>query len=225
MVILRSWVDGVRGRIVPACVCGAALFLATLFAYGLLTLGAFMALYGCFVVGREGGGGGGWIRLSRSAIACLGVFALLHIVLALVSGYDAVGSFNNARAHQSRIDEFYICPYGKVLVFAPYDFFLGGGVVALPLLVFHFRDLARSWRGSGEREALAWIGLATILVVDLVALLPSETARLWIFLQPLAVVPASILLSRWSLAARGAVFLAQGCILVAIACKLSYICI
>ncbi len=225
MVLLRTWMDGVRGRVVPACVCGAMLFVSTMFAYGLLTLGAFMALYSSYSLGRAGGGREAWIRLSRSAIACLGVFGLLHIALALASGYDAVGSFENARAHQARIDEFYIIPYPAMLVFAPYDFFLGGGVAALPLLLIHARKLAGSWREGGEKDALVWIGIATILIIDLAALLPSETARLWLFLQPLAVLPASILLSRWSFPARLAVFLAQGVLLVAIACKLSYICI
>ena len=37
---------------------------------------------------------------------------------------------------------------------------------------------------SRSGPALAWLGVATILLIDVSGLLRAETARVWLFLQP-----------------------------------------
>jgi len=71
--------------------------------------------------------------------------------------------------------------------------------------------------------ALTLIGLATILTVDISGLLRGETARVWLFLQPLIVIPVAIELARIRLSWRLALFAMQWWILVLVKAKMSFI--
>ena len=78
-------------------------------------------------------------------------------------------------------------------------------------------DLAR------EEVALSLIGLATILTIDLTGVLRGEAARVWLFLQPLMIVPAALELSRFRGRWRMALFSMQWLILAGLKAKMLFI--
>jgi hypothetical protein len=69
----------------------------------------------------------------------------------------------------------------------------------------------------------ALAALATLAIVDLSGLLRAETARVWLFLQPLAVIPAGAELSRWSPGWRAALIGALFFALAAVRARLIFI--
>jgi hypothetical protein len=71
--------------------------------------------------------------------------------------------------------------------------------------------------------ALTLIGLATIATVDLSGLLRGETARVWLFLQPLMVVPVALELARLRWSWRLSIFALQWWILLCVKAKMSFI--
>jgi hypothetical protein len=210
-----------------AILTGALLFLATLLAYNLLILGAFAALFALRTLFR-GDPGRGRLLLARDLVTqgalVLGTTLLLHVLLGLVSGYNPVAYFQAALRHQEGIDSFYVCPYFQTLFFGPYDFFLGSGMLTLPLLFLYLRSLrGEATTLTPDHAAMTFLGLATIACVSLSATLPTETARLWLFLQPLVIVPAGIVLSRWPVWAVQATFVLYWAILAATKAKLLFI--
>ena len=76
---------------------------------------------------------------------------------------------------------------------------------------------------SRSGPALAWLGVATILLIDVSGLLRAETARVWLFLQPFVVAPAALALSRVGRAQRATVFVLQWLILVVLVARVPFI--
>jgi len=70
---------------------------------------------------------------------------------------------------------------------------------------------------------LVLIGWATIMVTNLSGLLSYETARVWLFLQPLFIVPASLILSHYRKNTIMLVLLAQWIILSTMKANLVFI--
>jgi hypothetical protein len=102
----------------------------------------------------------------------------------------------------------------------PYDFALGAGILAAPLALFH---VIKSLKKPKEPEAaLTLIGLATILTVDVSHLLPGETARVGLFLQPL-IVPAAIELAGVTWPWRLSIFAVQWWIVVCLKVKMAFV--
>jgi hypothetical protein len=118
-----------------------------------------------------------------------------------------------------RLGRFY-----RISVFAdPYDFLLSTGVIAAPILWFHLRKARKEFGANPGSTALTLIALATVLTVNLSGLLRGETARVWLFLQPLVVVPVALELARLRSSWRLAIFAMQWWLLVVIKAKMSFI--
>jgi hypothetical protein len=71
--------------------------------------------------------------------------------------------------------------------------------------------------------ALTLIGLATILTIDFTGILRGETSRVWLFLQPLIVVPVAMELSRYRGRWRLALFSMQWLIVACLKAKMIFI--
>ena len=107
-------------------------------------------------------------------------------------------------------------PYAAAALVDPYDFFLGAGMMALLLLILHLRRYERD-------RALTLIAVATILTVDLTGFLRGETARLWLFCQPLLVVPVALELSSYRWRWRMAIFAVQWWVLVCLKARMFFV--
>jgi hypothetical protein len=221
MLMILTWIKSLDGSNMQSAYLGAILFLATFFAYNLLATGAFLAYYGIYFIWRRGGTA--WTTLLRSSAIAISVCVGLYLVLWLATGYNAPAAFRHAMANQAGIAANLNRRYGIFAVLDLYDLCLGAGIIAVPLLYFYLRGALKKFDWDRDGLALTLIGLATILTVDLSGLLRGETARVWLFLQPLLVVPVAIELSRYDRPWRISIFAMQWFIAVCIKAKMSFV--
>jgi hypothetical protein len=226
MLLMLCWVKALSPHLASrnmALWAGIVLFAVTFFAYNLLAAGAFAVYYAFYWLWREGWARRAWITVLQTSGIAAGAFATLYIVLGVSVGYNPMASFLHAIENQAKLAQTVNRPYAIFVGFDLYDFALGGGVMAAAILLFQL------WRRRHDRPAehrelaLTIIGLASILTVDFSGLLRGETARVWLFLQPLIVVPVAIELSRLAWTWRIAVFAVQWWILVCLKAKMSFV--
>lgn len=149
-----------------------ALAFASFFSWALLAVGAFAAIVQVLTRGPRR-------ALTMVAIAA-GVIAGAYLALYAATGFDPLGSIRAAGD-----------AYGLGIANArPYLFWLLGSPVAfavalgLPTAWYAARSL-----GSGNAAAVA---LAVIVVIAVaVGVTKAETERIWLFMGPLAAVPAA----------------------------------
>jgi hypothetical protein len=197
--------------------------VATFFAYNLLLVGAFLAYYGFYWLWRQKCTWPAGALLLRTSGIVLGVYAGLNTVLWLASGYNPIASFRHAMSNQAAFAADIKRPYALFSMLDPFDFFLGAGIIALPVLLFHLQALLQRFDAKRTDMMLPLIGLGTILTVDLSGLLRGEAMRVWLFLQPLLVVPVAGELSRLSWPWKLSLFALQWWIVVCLKAKLSFV--
>lgn len=200
-----------------AIALGLTAFVATNMAYQFVLLAVPFTLYALAVLRTRG-----WdVELRRSmlraAAIAFGVWFGANVVLSFVTPFHPIDSFVAAIARQARLAAFMGRPYWMSIGYDPFDFILGGGVLALPLLVIHFA------REEPRETVITLAGLVSILIIDLTGLIRCEAARVWLFLQPLAIVPAGLTLARFNPAPRGVILGLSSLILIAIVCKLTFL--
>jgi len=222
MLTVLTWVKALRGSRRCAIWLGITLFVATFFAYNLLATGAFLALHAGYFLWRQRTRPEAWKRLFGVACIALGVPVVLYLALWFFTGFNPWHSFVHAVRAQNDLPAMRYRSWLDGLVFAPYDFFLGSGMLVVPLLLLFARRLATGFDWSRSDQVLSLIALATILIVDLSGLLRAETARVWLFLQPFVIVPASSELVRLG-RGRIAVFVLQWFIAAVLLCNMAFI--
>jgi len=205
-----------------ALALGVILFLASFFAYNLLTIGAFFFYYALWWMWREGSGAKAFTLLRTAAVSLL-LAAALYLLLWAATGYNPPAALHHAFALQRGNAKWLARPYRVFVLTDLYDFALAAGIIAIPILGFRLTKLRHDFTADPNGTALVLIGLATILTVDLSGLLRGETARVWLFLQPLLVVPVAMELARarwrWCIS----ILTMQWWILVLIKSKMSFI--
>jgi hypothetical protein len=224
MLLVFFWVKAVGASAVkPALGAGVVLFLATFFAYNLLALGVFLAYYGLHWLWRAQNTRPAWRSLFRTSGMVLGVYAGLYAVLRVATGYNPFAALHRAVATQAVFAANLHRAYGPFVLLDLYDFFLGAGILAFPILLFHLRRQFRQWNVRRHDLALTLIGLATILTLDLSGLLRGETARVWLFLQPLLIVPVALELARVPWRWKLSIFALQWWILACLKAKMTFL--
>ena len=226
MLLILFWCKSFSSeRAIPwdAIGFGATLCVATFFAYNLLTIAAFLAYYALYRLWREKWTGSALLRVVRNSVIAGAVFAGGYAILWLATGYDPIASFLNALSYQAVFSAWLNRSYAMSALLDPYDFLLGAGMLALPLVIFLLYRAAKKFDFAHEETALTLIALATIATIDLSGVLRGEAARVWMFLQPLLIAPAAIELSRqrgrWLLA----ILSLQWLILACLKAKMSFI--
>ena len=213
--ILGSWALALRtAHWKWAVACGVALAAGLFFAYNLLVLGAFFVVLSFFVVVRDGASA---LR-TGTVQAWLTLLTLIGVYLAcwLLTGFNAFETFRIALINQQQLSAGYDRPWPDTVPSDLVDFVRGAGWAPALLAVFCLVD--RLKRGV-RQDPLGWIVvacLAQILVTALSGLLRVETARVWIFLMPLLMLPAGIELASWRPADRAVAF---GAIWLLLACS------
>jgi hypothetical protein len=222
MLAAIAWVRSLRGSRSAAVAFGVVLFAETFFAYNLLAAGAFLAMYAAYFLRRERGDARAWRTLIVAAAIGLAVFVVCNVIVRVL-GFDPARTFVHALAMQKLDAATVYRPWSSTVLLDPYDFLLGAGILAGPLIVLHVARIAKSFAAEREDCALSLMALATILVVDVSGLLRGETARLWLFLQPFAIVPASRELLRFDARGRALVFAVQWLIVAVMVCRMSFV--
>lgn len=202
---------------------GAVLFAASFFAYNLLTIGAFLLYYGLWWLWRVGRSTAAAFTILRTAAVSLASAALLYLLLWADTGYNPAAALRHALKMQDVTARWLDRPY-RVFVFTDlYDFALAAGIIAVPILWFYLSKLRDEFKAEPNGAALTIIGLATVLTVDVSGLLRGETARVWLFLQPLLVAPVAVELARARWPWRVSILTMQWWILVLLKAKMSFI--
>jgi hypothetical protein len=204
-------------------VAGAILFLTTFLAYNLLLFGAFPVYYGLYWIWRAENRREARQVLARGTAIVLGTVVALYAVLWAASGYNPIASLQRSLAIQDLFALTMHRPYATFIFFDVYDLFLGAGMLAFLLLLFHWRRQLNSWDPRRPDIAMTLISMATILTVDLSGLLRGETARVWLFLQPLLAVPVALELVRAPWQRRLGIFALQWWILACLKAKMTFL--
>ncbi len=201
-LLLAGWVLVLRSpRAHWALVWGALLFFAILQAYNLLVLGVVLCLLTAHRLTARGRGELAGVAV-KAGLAVLTV-VLLFALLASWTGYDAVACFRAALGNQAAMKTALGWVYPRTIPFALLDFALGMGWLPLLLALFFLLGPARTQQRGFYLASAAC--LVQVVVVALTGLMPSETARVWIFLMPLVALGAGHELARWTPPARAAV--------------------
>ncbi|MBN8728203.1 MAG: hypothetical protein J0H15_10965 [Xanthomonadales bacterium] len=224
MLIVAAWLSALEGSRVHALWVGVALFVATFFAWNLLALGVFVLLaaaWRAWAGSRDSKpvvvpiAGAAMVAL----VAALGLYALLW----LLSGYRPVASLQHALATQSVFAELVHRPWLACVLLDPWDFLVGTGIAVAILPVAYFRQVRSDPAARQGALALAGIGLASVLLIDLSGLLRTETARVWLFLQPFMLVPAGLALARFTPRQQALLIGVHWWVLVIMVARLSFI--
>lgn len=223
MLLIWAWTRGLAGSRASSIFLGVVLFVATFFAYNLLAIGAFLLYYGLYWLWRRRGTRAAWMIAFRTAGTALAVCTGLYLALWGATGYNAFASLAHAIANQAQLGAAVNRGYFTFVVLDLYDFCLGAGIIAAPILFLHLSGMLKRFVAGRTDAALTLIGLATILTVDVSGLLRGETARVWLFLQPLLIVPVAMKISQLSRPWQLALLTMQWWIVVCIKAKMSFI--
>jgi hypothetical protein len=156
--------------------------------YNVLVLGAFMLGYAILFAPAPK-----VQRIVRQGAIAIAACVLAYLILWAISGYDPIGTFRQGIAnHKWQLTKYADDrPYPWTILFDLTDFALGGGWV-IPILA-----IAATLRERGPATRLFVLCLAQLVLVAVIALLQSETARVWNFMLPLVILPAAVELMRW----------------------------
>jgi hypothetical protein len=163
------------------------------------------------------------LTLLRTAAVSISLAAALYLLLWATTGYNPPAALRHALALQRGNAKWLARPYHVFVLTDLYDFALAAGIIAIPILAFRMTKLRDDFKVNPNGTALMLIGLATILTVDFSGLLRGETARVWLFLQPLLVVPVALELARVRWPWRISILTMQWWLLVLIKSKMSFI--
>ena len=217
MLLIWFWVRSFEERSL-AIALGLTLFACSFFAYNFLTVGAAMVLFALATIRLEGWSRDLGRRIATAAAIALAVALACHVVLWLTTSFHAIDSLRDALATQDRFAAKLARPYWSCVFWDLYDFLLANGLLTLPLVT-----LLLLQRPEPRVRALTAAALLAILVVDFTGLLRCEAARVWLFLQPLILVPAGLALARFAAPERAFILALQAVILIALRCKMAFI--
>ena len=178
-----------------AAVASLVIFLASILSFPLLAIGIPLLLMTISQVAET--------RSPKSVfmplVVAAGTFFVAYLLLFITTHYPAMASFRSALAGQRWLLVRLGRSYPRTIPYDLLDFCLGLGW-AIPVLAVMW--LARFRSTPRNLRPLATAGVVTPLLIALSGQLQAETARVWIFLMPLTVIPAAIELSQWPLRAR-----------------------
>lgn len=227
MLLIIFWcasLESKRRFPLEAICLGLILSVAFFFSYSLATTGAFLAYYGLYWLWRQGWSRSSFLKLLRNSGIALGECALIYATLRLATGYHPIAAFRSALAWQTFYQGLLHRSNAPLYtLYDPYEFFLGAGMLVLPLILFQLCRSSRNFDPMQKAFALTLIGLATILTVDLSGVMRGEAARVWLFLQPLVIVPAALELSHFRWRWRLTIFWMQWLIVVCLKAKIFFL--
>jgi hypothetical protein len=198
-----TWVHALqRGSIPAAALTGLAMFVATFAAFHLAALGLPLAVLAVISARRDGHPR----RIAALAAIALATFLAAHALVRAVWSYDALAVLRQALDDMRTMSAYGERVGSESRLFDLTDFALGLGwptFVAAIAAVFLVRSPA-----SANARALAIAGIALLLALAGGRLLPSETARTWMFVGPLLLPLAGAHLASSSALQRRAILVA-----------------
>lgn len=197
---------------------GLVLALACFFSQMFLVLGIFLA--GLTLPHVRKPGSGGLLRVARHALLALVACVSVYLLLWLATGYDPVSTYRVASRLLAGYSVRAERPYPIHVLFDLLDFSLGSGWISVPLVAFFLVGRAR-WPGYARFVAL--LALAQILLTAALGIVPAETARTWMLMLPLLMMPIGLELAGWTPRMRLVAYGALWFVLVAVAQNMGFV--
>ncbi|MBI1355328.1 MAG: hypothetical protein GC160_13345 [Acidobacteria bacterium] len=211
------------GRRAWAAGFGALLTLALLFTHSFLTLGACFLLLALAPLAFGAERGPALRRFVEASAVGGGVCLVLFALLWAVTGYDHLAALRASMRIQEGLAGAWNRPWRLTVIWDVYDFFLASGWACFGIVTLF---LVRQLRGSGgdwRLRAFTVAAVGTLFIVDVSGLLRAETARVWLFLQPLSLALVGFELARWSPGWRSAAYAVLLFALVAIRSRMIFL--
>lgn len=195
MVVL--WAKSLKTeRATFAILFGLVFALVCFQTFNLLMLGVFILGYSTVHIWQSGTAH----VVLRQCIWAAAIFVLCYALLWLWCGYNPIQTLiTGIHTHHTEETPILHRDWPNTIPFDLTDFALGMGWVCVLLAAY---QLARPWRKS---DAVLLLCLVQPIAVAITGLLATETARVWIFMMPLVLVPAGLELKTWPLRQRLAV--------------------
>jgi hypothetical protein len=200
-----------RGGWVWAAALGVALMATTFVTYLPLVLGAFMLGYALLgPLARTLSMRQRIETLVWQGTIALAAWAGAFAVLWLTTRYEPIVVFRaNLHAQHKFIAKFHPArTFPRTVPWDLADFALGAGWIVPALAIAALVRQLRTSEAGADRSRLLLLCLGMPLLVAMTALIQTETARVWIFLLPMLLLPASIELGRFPPRARAVVYVA-----------------
>lgn len=200
-IILISWILALLRKSVPWSVLfGVSLAVGSFTSYIFLGLGVFLAIFTLLSIKDHP-----WPAF-KTAILCAAVgiatFVLFYALLYFAYRFNPIATFREISELQMEGILWIGRPFPLHLPFDLLDFLLGTAWISGIMLLFYVCKPA----GNRAARRAVWLALLQIGVLWLAALLPGETARLWLPFMPLLMIPIGLELARWTARGRAIVF-------------------
>lgn len=183
-LLIIFWVKFLKTREIRYSVIFAVtLAFSTFFNWNILVIGAFLLFYTVYTLITTKFKT--LITVLLNAFLALLIYASLYFLLYLLTGYNLIEVFKSNYIAQHAPNPYWIVPYQFSIFFTLYDYLFGNGYISAVMVFFVLRNMVK--KGGFVSNYYFWLVvmlIAQLLVVSFGYFLPSETARLWLFLQP-----------------------------------------
>ena len=143
-----------------------------------------------------------WPRIARHVGIAAAAFLVFYLALWAISGFDPVATlrecFRQVNILWDKLINVYHYPHHSLpwTTFTDlYDFALGSGWISFVLVVFYFRSAMKE--GLAPQARIALVGVSQFVIIAMAGLLQTESARIWIFMYPMLMLPIGLELARW----------------------------
>jgi len=144
----------------------------------------------------------GFARIFRHFAISLATFAAFHLAFWALTGFNLIATFRACVQQEHLIASILTGVYHYRPHHLPgtipadlYNFALGSGWISFLLVGFYFARDAK--KGVTSDKCVALICVAQFIIVAVCGLLPTETARIWIFMFPMLMLPIGLELAKW----------------------------
>jgi hypothetical protein len=213
-LLIGTWVLALeKNKIEYSFLFGIVLSVSVFMSWNLLVLGGFLLIYTFYCLFKSKGQQYAQI-VKHSSTAFITVL-IIYLVLWLVSGYNPIATFLRSLSLQKEMAVMLGRPYPSTVLFDLLDFALGAGWIGV-LLVLMFMGRKVYEKKRDHEFLVSCLCMLQLFIVAAGAFLPAETARVWIFMLPLLLVPAGLELTTCNFSSRIGVFLSVWVMMVVI---------
>ncbi len=194
-----------RSRTRMAIAFGVVMALVLFMSYIFFIYGFFYIVYWAVFLTDRGPAVArrAFARLILAAATTCALYGLLWVL----TGFDPIRTFYNIAEAQTIALIPLERPFPWHMLIDVLDFAMAAGYLGFLLVAFYFLSEGKAALfGRSPKHRLVQVALLQIGVVAGAALLPGETARLWMPMLPLLAAPVGFELARWSARHRAVVY-------------------
>jgi hypothetical protein len=143
-----------------------------------------------------------WSRIARHLAISAAAFAAFYVALWAITGFNPIATLIECTRQVNILWDKLISVYHYPRHSLPwtfftdlYDFALGSGWISFVLAGFYFAMAAKE--GWTPRARIALVSVSQFVVIAMIGLLQTESARIWLFMYPLLMLPVGLELAKW----------------------------